>query len=253
MKKNERVDFLGTLINNLTLEETIFEIEDVIKNRRITQHVVLNASKTVLMQSHNKLKEIINNCSLINADGQSIVWASKILGKPLKERVAGIDLMQRLVEVSEKKEYSIYFFGAKEEVVKKVVEIYKKKYPNLKIAGYRNGYFSKEENKEVVEDIKISNADILFVAFSSPKKEYWLAENIEKLNVPFCMGVGGSFDVVAGITNRAPILMQKYGLEWFYRLIQEPRRMWRRYLIGNLKFCYYVIKELLKLNKTKQK
>lgn len=111
------------------------------------------------------------------------------------------------------------------------------------MSGYRNGYFSKEDNNSIIQDMRNSNAKILFVAFSSPKKEYWLAENIDKINIPFCMGVGGSFDVVVGKTKRAPLWMQKISLEWFYRFIQEPRRMWKRYLIGNIKFVYYLLKE----------
>lgn len=232
----------------INMNETVSEVERIIKARQLTQHVVINASKVVLMNKDKNLKNIIQECPIINADGQSIVWASKFLGKPLPERVAGIDLMEELIKLSSKKGYSIYFFGAKEEVVLKVIDIYKNKYPGLKIAGYRNGYFNENDNNKIVEDMKKSNADILFVAFSSPKKEYWLSENIDKINIPFCMGVGGSFDVVAGVTKRAPIWMQKLGLEWFYRFLQEPKRMWKRYLVGNSKFIALTIKEKLKLN-----
>jgi N-acetylglucosaminyldiphosphoundecaprenol N-acetyl-beta-D-mannosaminyltransferase len=236
-------------IANLTIDETLTEIENIIIKRKYTQHVVLNAGKTVLMQENRKLKEIIQNCDLINADGQAVVWASKLLGKPLPERVTGIDLMERLIEISSIKGYSIYFFGAKENVVINVLEYYKTKYPALKIAGYRNGYFNKEDEKDIINDIKQSKADILLVAFSSPKKEIWLSEHGIKLKVPFMMGVGGSFDVIAGITKRAPNWMQKSGLEWFYRFIQEPKRMWKRYLVGNFKFIYYTFAEMKKQNR----
>jgi N-acetylglucosaminyldiphosphoundecaprenol N-acetyl-beta-D-mannosaminyltransferase len=233
-------------IANLTINETLSEIQNIIINRRYTQHVVLNAGKTVLMQENPNLKTIIQNCELINADGQAVVWASKLLGKPLPERVTGIDLMGKLIELSADNGHSIYFFGAKENVLVKVIDHYKTLYPSLKIAGYRNGYFNKEDEKEIIHDIKKSKADILLVAFSSPNKEIWLAEHGDKLEVPFMMGVGGSFDVVAGVTKRAPEWMQKTGLEWFYRFIQEPRRMWKRYLIGNLKFVYYTFMEIKK-------
>ena len=228
----------------LNMEETIEEIEHRIERREKTQHVVINAGKVVLMEKDEKLKEIIKTCPIINADGQSIVWASKLKGTPVPERVAGIDLMENLIELSARKGYKIYFFGAKEEVVKKVLEVYKEKYPNLNIAGYRNGYFTDADMPSIIEDMKNSKADILFVAFSSPKKEYWLAKYMDAIDIPFCMGVGGSFDVIAGRTKRAPLWMQKSGLEWYYRFQQEPRRMFKRYLVGNIKFINSTMKDI---------
>ncbi|GAA0109162.1 WecB/TagA/CpsF family glycosyltransferase [Clostridium tertium] len=223
------------------MDETLERIEEFIENREIVQHVVINASKINIMQENDDLTNIINECPLINADGQSIVWGAKFLGYELPERVAGIDIFTELVRVSAEKGYRPYFFGATEEVVRKVVETFKDKYPSLKIAGYRNGYFNDEESIKIAEDIKKSEADILFVAFSSPKKEFWIRKYINIMKVPFAMGVGGSFDVIAGKTTRSPKWMQKLGLEWFYRFIQEPRRMFKRYIIGNLKFVKLVL------------
>lgn len=247
------VNIFGCKVASATMQETLKEIERIIETREVTQHVVINAGKVVLMNKDDKLRTIISRCPIINADGQSIVWASRFLGKALPERVAGIDLMENLIKLSSEKGYGIYFFGAKEEVVKSVINIYKNKYPNLKISGYRNGYFSDDEIPEITENMRKSNADILLVAFSSPKKEYWLSENMGNINIPFCMGVGGSFDVVAGITKRAPIWMQNIGLEWFYRFIQEPRRMWKRYIVGNFKFIGLTINEKIKNNKKAKK
>ncbi len=240
------VNIFGCHVAALNMQETVNEIEKRIVGKIKTQHVVINAGKVVLMDKDEKLKNIIKNCPIINADGQSIVWASKILKKPVPERVAGIDLMEELIKLSEKKGYRVYFFGAKEEVVTKVVDTYKDKYKDLQVAGYRNGYFTEADMPEIVEDMKNSNADILLVAFSSPNKEYWLEENMDKINIPFCMGVGGSFDVVAGKTVRAPKWMQKSGLEWFYRFLQEPKRMWKRYLVGNSKFIAITMREKFK-------
>ena len=214
--------------------------------------IVINAAKVVQLNSDEKLKQIINSCQMINADGKSIVWASKILGKSIPERVSGIDLMYKIIKLANEKEYGIYFFGAKDEVVKSVIHKVKKEYPNVKISGFRNGYFKDEQNDLIVEDIRNSNADILFIAFSSPQKEYWLSQNINKLNVPFCMGVGGSFDIVAGITKRAPLWMQELGLEWFYRFKEEPKRMWKRYLVGNTKFCLLLFKEYFRIRIKKE-
>lgn len=230
------------------MNETLKIIHNSIKNNKQTHHVVVNAGKIVAMQSDLELRKSVNESDIINADGQAVVWASKILNKPLKERVAGIDLMENIVALANQKKYKIFFFGAKEEVVKKVVDIYTNKYSKDIIAGYRNGYYKKEEEKSIAKKIADSGANILFVAISSPTKENFLYQNKEILkNVNFIMGVGGSFDVVSGLVKRAPVWMQNLGLEWFYRFLQEPKRMWKRYLIGNSKFIYLVLKEKIKM------
>ena len=234
--KDKRFKIMNTYFNAISMDETIEEVEKIIAKRKPTQHVVINASKVNLMEKDLKLRKIVNSCPLINADGASIVWAAKRLGIPLKERVTGCDLFQKLVAVAEKKGYKIYLFGAKEEVVKKVKAIFEEKYPDIQIVGYRNGYFTEADEPEIVKDMAESGADMMFVAFSSPKKEYWVNKYIKQLNIPFVMGVGGSFDIVAGVTERAPKWWQDHGLEWLYRFIQEPRRMWKRYIIGNAKF-----------------
>lgn len=238
---NKRVKFLNTYVDALTMEETLDKIQTYINNKECVQHVVINAGKVNLMQEDRELTKIINECPLINADGQSIVWGSKFLGNPLPERVAGIDIFTELVRISAEKGYRPYFFGAKEEVVTEVVRRFKQQYPNLEVAGYRNGYFKDDESKSIAKEINDSGADILFVAFSSPKKEFWIKEHMDIMQVPFAMGVGGSFDVIAGKTTRAPKWMQRCGLEWFYRFIQEPRRMFKRYIIGNIRFINLIL------------
>lgn len=218
-ENNKRFKIMNTYVNAISMEETISEIEKIIEKKKPTQHVVINASKVNLMEKDPKLRKIVNSCPLINADGASIVWAAKRLGIPLKERVTGCDLFQKLVVVAEKKGYKIYLFGAKEEVVKKVKAIFEEKYPDIQIVGYRNGYFTEADEPEIVKDMAESGADMMFVAFSSPKKEYWVNKYIKQLNIPFVMGVGGSFDIVAGVTERAPKWWQDHGLEWLYRFI----------------------------------
>ena len=242
-----RIDILNTAIDNLNMQETLQIVDNTISNGEQLHHVVVNAGKIVAMQTDLQLQQSVNESDLINADGQAVVWASKVLGKPLKERVAGIDLMINLVALSHKKQYKIFFFGAKEAVVKEVVNRYSQLYsPNI-IAGYRNGYFKKEDEATIAQQISQSGAHILFVAISSPTKENFLYENKKLLsNVNFVMGVGGSFDVVAGKVKRAPLWMQNAGLEWFYRFAQEPKRMWKRYLVGNSKFIALVLKEKFK-------
>ena len=241
-----KIKILNTEIHNVTMQETLDVVNRTISKGEQLHHVVVNAGKIVSMQKNLKLKRSVNESDLINADGQAVVWASKILGTPLKERVAGIDLMINLVSLAHKKQYKIFFFGAKEAVVKSVVDKYTDQYSSNIIAGYRNGYYKKEEEQEIARQISDSGANILFVAISSPTKENFLYQNKKLLKkVNFIMGVGGSFDVVAGHVKRAPLWMQNIGLEWFYRFAQEPRRMWKRYLIGNIKFITLVIKSKL--------
>ena len=243
---SNRIHILNTHIDNFSMPESLELIDKHISTQQSLHHVVVNAGKIVAMQDDAQLMQSVNEADLINADGQAVVWASKILGKPLKERVAGIDLMSNLVELAHKKEYKIFFLGAKEEVVKKVVQTYTAQYTENIIAGYRNGYFSTEDEKDIANEIAASGAQILFVAISSPTKENFLYTHKETLSkVFFVMGVGGSFDVVAGLVKRAPKWMQNLGLEWLYRLLQEPQRMWKRYLLGNTKFVLLVIKEWL--------
>ncbi len=241
-----RINIFNIPVDALTMRETVNLIDKSIIERHPIHHVVINAVKVANAQKDSVLKESIINCDIINADGQGIVWASRLLNMPLPERVAGIDLMEELVILAAKKQYKIFFLGAKEEIVKKVIEVYANKFGDNIIAGYRNGYFTNDEEQTVAKQISDSNASILFVAMSSPKKELFLNTYKELINTPFIMGVGGSFDVIAGFVKRAPLWMQNWGLEWFYRTMQEPKRMWKRYLFGNSAFIYLVIKEKMK-------
>ncbi|RFN59156.1 WecB/TagA/CpsF family glycosyltransferase [Marixanthomonas ophiurae] len=240
----KKQNLLNTQIHNLTMQETLQLVAKNIEEEKQVHHVVVNAGKLVSMQKDLQLRESVNSSDLINADGQAVVWASRFLGKPLKERVAGIDLMANLVAMAHEKGYKIFLFGAKEEVVKEVAEIYKEQYSKNLVAGYRNGYFKPGEEEQIAQQIANSGAQMLFVAISSPVKENFLYNNREILKkVNFVMGVGGSFDVISGKTKRAPKWMQNSGLEWFYRFLQEPKRMWKRYLVGNTKFIMLVFRE----------
>ncbi len=249
--QQNRIKILNTSIDNLSMEETLGLIQEKIEASQQIHHVAVNAGKIVQMQKNDELRQSVNNSDLINADGQAVIWASKFLNQPLKERVAGIDLMQHLLELAHKSNYKVFLFGAKEEVVSKVADIYAQKYNNGIIAGYRNGYFSSEDEPNIAQQIANSGAQMLFVAITSPIKENFLYKHRDILkNVNLIMGVGGSFDVEAGITKRAPLWMQKIGMEWFYRFLQEPKRMWKRYLVGNTKFILLVLKEKLRAIKS---
>ena len=230
-------------VSNLTMKETIDVIDENIRQQKHLHHVVINAGKVVSMQKDTELLENVTASDILDADGQAIVWACRFLGLDISERVTGIDLMIHLLGLAFRKKYKCYFFGAKEKIVKQVVDKVSKEYSPEIIAGYRNGYYDSEEEYSIAEEIAKSGAQILFVAITSPKKENFLANYKEALSkINFIMGVGGSFDVLAGFTKRAPKWMQKTGLEWFFRLAQEPKRMWKRYLIGNFTFILLVLK-----------
>jgi N-acetylglucosaminyldiphosphoundecaprenol N-acetyl-beta-D-mannosaminyltransferase len=241
---NERITLMGCQVDNLSMEETLGRIEHFIQSGKAHQHVVVNVDKLVKASRDPQLRQIINDCALINADGMPVVWASRLLGKPLKERVAGVDLFEALMRRAGEKGWRVFLLGAREEVVGKVAETYQRKYPRLVLAGYRNGYWKGEaEELDVVRQVRDSRADLLFVAISSPKKEQFLGRYQAEMKIPFAMGVGGTFDVAIGRVKRAPVWMQKSGLEWFYRFLQEPRRMFRRYFIEDMAFIWLFIKE----------
>lgn len=236
LTNSRRVEVMGAYVDALTMSETVERISESIDQGQSIQHVVVNVAKLVAMRHDKKLREMVNGCDLINADGAGVVLGARLLGINIPERVTGIDLMENLIAVANQKRYRVYFLGATQAVVEDVVAHYQQHYPNLEICGYGNGYFSKEEEAQVARKIRQARPDILLVAMSTPKKEAFINEYKKEMNVPFVMGVGGSFDVVAGKVKRAPDWMQQYGLEWFYRLLQEPRRMWKRYLFTNAEF-----------------
>lgn len=232
----ERIEILNTFADNLTMQETVDAVDEyIIKNKPL--HLMgVNADKINELQENERLRNIVNNCEIINADGVSVVWASKKLKKPLKERVAGIDLMQELLKLAEKKGYTVYLLGAKEEIVRKTVDVIQKQYPQISVVGWRNGYFKECDWPSIAEDLKKCKAQLIFVGITSPLKEYFIEYLQNQGLESVFMGVGGSFDVISGKIPRAPKWVQKMGLEWLFRVIQEPGRLWKRYLIGNTKF-----------------
>jgi N-acetylglucosaminyldiphosphoundecaprenol N-acetyl-beta-D-mannosaminyltransferase len=241
-----RVEILGCRIDNLTMVETLDRIAGLIASGgRPHQHVVINVDKVVKARRDRMLRDVIEGCTLVNADGMPVVWASRLLGTPLKERVAGVDLFDALMRRSAHTGWRVFLLGAREEVVAAVRERYARECPGLVVAGHRNGYWRDDEEAQVADQVRRSRADILFVAMSSPKKELFLGRWQQHMNVPFSMGVGGSFDIAAGLTRRAPRWMQNAGLEWFYRFLQEPRRMFRRYFIDALPFFALLAREFL--------
>ncbi|MEW5757410.1 MAG: WecB/TagA/CpsF family glycosyltransferase [Pseudomonadota bacterium] len=239
------VKILGVPVHPMTMARVLDLVHDAISKRRKLQIGVVNAAKVVNMHRDPALGEDVLSSDLILADGQAIVWASRILGTPLPERIAGIDLMFEMFKRGQQHGYRVYCLGATEEISAKVAERLAAGYPGVVLAGRQNGYFSQDEEERVAADIAASRADILLVAMTSPKKENFLARWSQTMGVPVCHGVGGSFDVMAGKVLRAPPLWQRLGLEWLYRVKQEPRRLWRRYFVTNTLFCWMTFKAWL--------
>jgi N-acetylglucosaminyldiphosphoundecaprenol N-acetyl-beta-D-mannosaminyltransferase len=237
-----RITVLDLPVDDLTMEETLDAVDRFIAAGGVHQHVVVNVSKVVQASHDPELRSVIAACDLINADGQPILWAARLLGMPLRERVTGIDLMGRLIERAAERGHRLYLLGARPEVVAAVATRIRAEAPGAVIAGWRDGYWSPEEEPDVVAAIAAARPDILFVAFGSPAKERFLARWKDSIGAPFVMGVGGSFDVYAGRVKRAPAWMRRVGLEWLFRVSQEPGRMWRRYAGDAPRFAWLVLR-----------
>jgi N-acetylglucosaminyldiphosphoundecaprenol N-acetyl-beta-D-mannosaminyltransferase len=242
----DTIDVLGCRIDRLDMEQAVERCVAAIETRSFLQHLAINAAKIVALHRDEELRRATEACDFVTADGQSVVWASRLLGSPVPERVAGIDLMLRMTDVAAERGYRVFILGAKQEVLERGVRALRHGAPELKLAGYRNGFFGEEELPEVVQEIRDARADMLFVAISSPFKEYFLGTHGPSLGVPFVMGVGGAIDVVAGTTQRAPEAWQRAGLEWLYRLKQEPRRMFKRYAVTNTLFLALLARALMR-------
>ncbi|WGL18242.1 WecB/TagA/CpsF family glycosyltransferase [Microbulbifer bruguierae] len=240
-----RIEFLGVPMDVASIQETVALVADKMGHSRFTQHVVVNVAKLVHMQRDQALSASVKACDLINIDGMGVVWGARFLGHEVPERVAGIDLFYALLEMSAARGFPVYFLGAREDVVAQAVAKMKLRHPNLMVAGWHHGYFWQDE-AAVVEKIRHSGARLLFVAITSPRKENFIHRWRDVLGVDFVMGVGGTFDVVAGKVKRAPVWAQRAGLEWLYRMLQEPRRMWRRYLYTNSAFAWLLLREKLR-------
>lgn len=240
-----RVEILDCPIDAVTMDQAVARCEEAIESGSYLQHMSVNAVKFVAMDEDPGMRRLVSDCDLITADGQSVVWAARLLGARLPGRVAGIDLMTRLLETAARKGYRVFVLGARREVLEIAIDRLRERYSRLEIAGFRDGYFADDEAAEVCAEIRASRADILFVAMSSPRKEYFLGHGGDALGVSFGMGVGGAIDVVAGVARRAPQCLQRAGLEWAYRLAQEPRRLAWRYARVNTRFAWIVLRALV--------
>jgi N-acetylglucosaminyldiphosphoundecaprenol N-acetyl-beta-D-mannosaminyltransferase len=241
---HDRVDVLGLGVDRVDMTQALARCEELIRVGGVSHYVAVNVAKVIAARTDRRLREIVHEAALVSADGQPIVWASRLLGDPLPERVAGIDLMEALLELAEERGYGVFIVGARDDVLRRAVERLRERHRRLRIVGHRDGYFPDSESDAICAEIRRTRPHILFVAMSSPRKDYWVADHAQELEVPLILGVGGSIDVIAGETRRAPRWMRRAGLEWLFRLVQEPRRLWRRYFTTNARFGLLLVRAI---------
>ncbi len=214
-------------IDIVTMAEAVARLEEFILKRKPHLIATANAEMVMLAQEDRDLAAILAQCQLVVPDGAGVVWAARHQGYTIPERVAGYDLAQNLLAQAAQKGYSVFMFGSHPDIISKARQAALERYPGLTIVGTRHGFFGKEDEPEIMQQITAAKPDILLAALGVPKQEKWLARNLAKLNVPVCMGVGGTFDVMAGAVKRAPLWMQRTGLEWLFRLVRQPQRALR--------------------------
>ena len=241
----KREEFLGCPVDSLTTTEALSEIDKYIARRTPHRITPINASKLCQVDSNRRLAEIIRKSDMVIPE-YAVVWGANRLKIKLAEHIGGIMLMRKILEYAPPRGYSVYFLGAQPGVVNEMVSRIRNSYPGLKIAGFHHGYFSIDDELTVIDDIKVSKPDVLLVAMGTPKQEAWIDDHIGELGVPVIMGVGGSFDVFAGLKRETPPYL-RCGFEWLYRLAQEPTRLWKRYMTTNSKFLWKIAKAWLGL------
>ncbi|MFH1440646.1 MAG: WecB/TagA/CpsF family glycosyltransferase [Candidatus Omnitrophota bacterium] len=243
----------GIPIDNLSFCEVIKAIENLLTGEKYSFVVTPNIDHIVKIQTDTEFKEIYDKADLILADGMPLIWASKFLGCSLKEKVSGSDLFPALCDAADKKGYKVFFLGGRADSAVKAAEILKQRYQGLQVVGIYSPLYGFEknefENNKIIQMIKQAQPDILFVGLGAPKQEKWIFNNKEKYQVPVSIGIGASFDFVAGVVKRAPIWMQKVGLEWFWRLMMDPIRLWKRYLVDDIKFFWLLFYQRFIQNK----
>lgn len=246
MKRTEKAELLGLSFDAVTMEIAVARCLEFCHALRAPHTVITaNAAQLCMMRHDPELARACRAGNLTVADGMSVVWALQASGQPAPERVAGVDLMARLLEKAGEQRLRVYFLGARREVVTALVQMSLARHPGIEIAGFRDGYFGPEDHQAIVEEIRASGAHMLFVGMPTPFKETWCERHRQRLQVPLIMGVGGSFDALTGFVRRAPRWAQNAGLEWLWRLLMEPRKLWKRYLTTNSEFIWLAGREII--------
>jgi N-acetylglucosaminyldiphosphoundecaprenol N-acetyl-beta-D-mannosaminyltransferase len=243
-----KINVLGVEFDNLSFEDVERIVDKAVKEDKKVIFCDINTYSLYLYHKKDYYKDFISKCNYVVADGMSIVFSSILFKRPLKERLSGIDVMQRLIKFACNKNYKVYLLGSTKEIVFKTKDVINAGCGKDLVIGYRDGFFEENEFEKVLEDINKLKPNILFIGISSPKRELFINFALDKLQVNFIMGVGGSFEVLAGFKKRAPKWIQKIGFEWLYRLIQDPKGKFLRYLISNSYYLYLNIKYLFKKN-----
>jgi len=243
----QRIRFLNATLDPLTLAQTVEAVFRLLASGHRGWLCTINVAILIMMRTDTRLQTFVDHAALVVADGQPLVWSSPWLGQSLPERVTGVDLVDALCEQAAIEGKRVYLLGATKEIVAKVAQNLRERHAHLQIE-YADGYFTKDEAQTRADHIRTSGTDILFVGMGVPRQEYFLEEQWERLNVGMAIGVGGSFDVLSGLRSRAPLWVQHIGMEWLFRLIQEPRRLFMRYLITNSRFVWLLLCELLNRN-----
>ena len=249
MLLGNNVNILGVHFSNLDEPELFALLDHRISKARKTQVCFVPTNSILAARKSQFVMDVYNSADVVMCDGVPVLWASRLLGAPLKQRLTGFDFFPHFIRHCADKNYSAYFIGAKKGVALQLAEKYQLLYPSIRIAGYSTppfaAVFSKEQNDAICADINAANPDVLFVSLTAPKQDIWIHQQLPHLNVKLAIGVGAAFDSEVGSLKRAPILMQKMGLEWFYRFLQEPGRMFRRYFIEAPLFIPLVIMQKL--------
>lgn len=238
-----RIAVLDVMIDVVTMKQAVATVKQFIQQKKSSLVVTPNAEMIMMANKDRELAHIINHADLVVPDGAGVVWAARYQGNHMPERVAGYDLVQNLLKEAAREKYRIYFFGGLPGIAEKAKEVAEERYPGVQIVGTRNGFFTRQEENEIVDEIKRCQPDILLAALGVPRQEKWLEQHQEELNVPAAIGVGGTFDVMAGAVQRAPLWMQRYSLEWLFRLLSEPQRA-----IRMLALPHFVIKVITRKN-----
>ena len=236
----EKLKYLGVTIHNHTIDSALSNILSAVKGNRKEKYAFVNPDCLNKAMVDTSYQNSLNGMDCVFADGSGLQLAARVLGDRIKANVNGTDLFPLLCQQCVDNDHSIFLLGAREGIAEKVADNMQQRFPGLKVSGFRNGYFAEDEDSTVVEQINASGADIVFVAFGAPRQEAWMSEHREALQAPVIMGVGGLFDFFSGRISRSPKILQDLGLEWIWRLMQEPQRMWRRYILGNPLFLYRV-------------
>lgn len=241
-----RMKFMNISIDNLTMDETLFTIEQLIKKKSNAYVVTPNVDHIVKLEDDEKLTSVYKNADLVLTDGKPLIWISRLYKNPIKEKISGSDLFPKLCELSAKKNYKMFLLGAAEGVAAKAAANLTERYPGLDVvATYSPPFGFEKDNKELEKIIHLVNSyspDILIVGLGCPKQEFFIYDQLDRLNVPISLGLGASIDFEAGNVKRAPKWMRNHGFEWLYRLLKEPKRMFKRYIIEDLRIVKLIWK-----------